>query len=172
MVSKMSVEKTWYLLKTKSRQEQRAIDNLRRQNIECFCPEVWVEKILRGKKCQILEVLFPGYVFVNFKNASCSIYCVNSTRGAQSFVYFGSTPAKVPMMLIQELKEKTKRKEKLLISNLPERGDELKVIDGPFNGMSVVFFQLNGDDRAEVLLNMMNQQVIASIQYSKLAAAN
>ena len=34
--------------------------------------------------------------------------------------------------------------------------------------MSVVFSQPNGDERAEVLLNMMNQQVKASIKYSNL----
>ena len=66
----MRVEETWYLLKTRPRQEKRALENLRSQNIECFCPEVWIEKVLRGKKCQILEILFPGYLFVNFKNSS------------------------------------------------------------------------------------------------------
>ena len=172
MVAIMSVEDTWYLLKTRPRQENRAIENLRRQNIECFCPEVWVEKISRGKKCQILEILFPGYLFVNFKNASSSIHCANSTRGVQSFVSFGGIPARVPFALIQELKEKTKPSENILISNFPKRGDKLKVIDGPLNGMSVVFSQPNGDERAEVLLNMMNQQVKASIQYSNLVAAN
>ena len=85
---------------------------------------------------------------------------------------FGGTPARVPFALIQELKEKTKPSENLLISNLPKRGDKFKVTDGPFNGMSVVFSQPNGDERAEVLLNMMNQQVKASIQYSNLVAAN
>ena len=172
MVAMMRVEETWYLLKIRPRQEKRATENLRRQNIECFCPEVWVEKILRGKKCQILEILFPGYIFVNFKNASSSIHCVNSTRGVQSFVSFGATPARVPFALIQELKEKTKPSENILISNLPKRGDKLRVTDGPFNGMNVVFSQPSGDQRAEVLLNMMNQQVKASIQYTNLVAAN
>ena len=168
----ISVEKEWFLLKTKTRQEKRAIENLQSQYVECYCPEVLVEKIFRGKKSQVIEILFPGYLFVNFRNPVSPIHSVKNTRGVQSFVSFGGTPARVPFALIQELKEKTKPSENLLISNLPKRGDKLKVTDGPFNGMSVIFFQPNGDERAEVLLNMMNQQVKASIQYSNLVAVN
>ena len=168
----ITVEETWYLLNTKLRQEKRAMENLRRQHVECYCPEVFVEKIIRGKKSRVVEILFPGYLFVNFRNPASSTHSVKNTRGVQSFVSFGGTPARVPCVLIQELKEKTKPSENLLISNLPKRGDKLKVTDGPFNGMSVVFSQPNGDERAEVLLNIMNQQVKASIHYSNLVAAH
>ena len=166
------IEKEWFLLKTKTRQEKRAMENLQRQHIDCYCPEASVEKILRGKKSQVIEILFPGYLFINFRNPESSIQSVKNTRGVQSFVSFGGHPAWVPSALIQELKEKTKPSENLIISNLPKRGDKLKVTGGPFEGISVVFSQPNGDERAEVLLNMMNQQVTASISYSNLVAAN
>ncbi len=167
-----SAEEKWFLLKTKTRQEKRAMENLLRQHVDCYCPEAFVEKILRGKKSQVIEVLFPGYLFVNFRNPESSIQSVKNTRGVQSFVSFGGHPACVPSALIQELKEKIKLSENLLISSLPKRGDKLKVTGGPFKGISVVFSQPNGDKRAEVLLNMMNQQVKASISYSNLVTAN
>ena len=166
----MRVKDEWFLLKTKTRQEKRAMENLQRQQVDCYCPEAFVEKILRGKKSKIIEILFPGYLFVNFRNPASSIHSVKNTRGVQSFVSFGGHPVCVPTALIQELKEKTKPSENLLISTLPKRGDKLKVTDGPFNGMNVVFYKPNGEERAEVLLNLMNQQVKASIQYSNLAA--
>lgn len=168
----ISVEKEWYLLKTKIRQEKRAMENLKRQHIECFCPEVCVEKIFRGKKSKIIEILFPGYLFVNFNNPASSIHSVKNTRGVQSFVAFGGSPALVPFAVITELKETIKTRENLRISSVPKRGDKLKVTDGPFSGISVVFFQSNGEERAEVLLTMMNQQVKASIKYSNLVAAS
>ena len=172
-MSKMtSVEEKWFLLKTKTRQEKRAMEHLQRQHAKCFCPEVFVEKLFRGKKCHVIEILFPGYLFVNFRDPEASINSVKNTRGVQGFVSFGGTPAWIPFALIQELKEKTKPSENLLISNLPKRGDKLKVTDGPFNGISVVFSQPNGDERAEVLLNIMNQQVKTSIRYSNLVTAN
>ena len=166
-----SVEEKWYLLKVKLRQEKRAIENLRRQNIEYYCPEILVEKILRGKKCQAIEILFPGYLFIKLTNTASLIHRVNSTRGVQGFVSFGEKPAQVPLALIEELKEKTKPTEVLTLSNLPKKGDKLKVTDGPFNGLSVIFCQVDGSDRAEVLLSIMNQQVKASIRYSSLIEA-
>ena len=172
MIIMRKVEEKWFLLKTKTRQEKRAMENLQRQHAECYCPEVFVEKIFRGKKSQVFEVLFPGYLFVNFRNPRSPLHSVKNTRGVQNFVSFGGSPARVPCALIQELKEKTKPSENLLISNLPKRGDKLKVTGGPFEGISVVFSQPNGDERAEVLLNMMNQQVKASISYSNLVTAN
>ena len=172
MSDMVSLEQKWFLLKTKIRQEKIAVRNLQRQNIECYCPEALVEKMFRGKRSEVIEILFPGYLFVNFRNPASSIHSVKNTRGVQNFVSFGGTPAQVPPKLIRELKEKTKSSETLLISNFPKRGDKLKVNDGPFDGMNVVFFQPNGKDRAEVLLNMMNQQVKASIKYSNLINAN
>ena len=172
MSKMLNVEEKWFLLKTKTRQEKRAMENLQRQYAECYCPEVFVEKIIRGKKSQVIEILFPGYLFVNFRNPASSTQAVKNTRGVQSFVSFGGTPARVPCALIQKLKEKTKLAENLLISNLPRRGDKLKVINGPFNGMSVVFSKPNGNDRAQVLLNIMSQQVKASVRYSNLVATN
>lgn len=172
MCKEISADEKWFLLKTKTRQEKRAMENLQRQHTECYCPEVLVEKVFRGKRSHVIEILFPGYLFVNFRNPAASTHSVKNTRGVQSFVSFGGTPARVPSALIKKLKEKTKLSENLLISKLPKRGDELKVIDGPFNGMSVVFFKPNGDERAEVLLNMMNQQVKASIQFSSLVVVN
>ena len=166
------IKEQWYLLKTKTRQEKRALENLQRQHIECYCPEILVEKIFRGKKSQIIEILFPGYLFVNFRNPASSFNSVNSTRGVQRFVSFGGAPARVPLTLIQELREKTKPSKRILISSLPNRGDELKVADGPFNGMNVIFCHSNGEKRAEVLLNIMNQQVRASIQYSSLVTVH
>ena len=168
----ISVEETWYLLKTKARQEKRAMENLQRQNVKCYCPEILIEKVLRGKKSKIIEILFPGYLFANFENAISTIHSVKSTRGIKSFVSFGGTPARVPCALIQELKEKTKQSENLLISKLPKLGDKLKVTDGPFNGLVAVFCKTNGNERAEVLLNLMNQQVKATIHYSDLVADN
>ena len=100
-----SVEEKWFLLKTKTRQEKRAMENLQRQYAECYCPEVFVEKIFHGKKSQIIEILFPGYLFVNFGNPESSPRSVKNTRGVRSFVSFGGNPARVSSALIEELKE-------------------------------------------------------------------
>ncbi|HGH8102639.1 TPA: transcription termination/antitermination NusG family protein, partial [Vibrio cholerae] len=42
--------KRWYLLYCKRGEQQRAKMHLENQSVECFYPEVCVEKILRGKR--------------------------------------------------------------------------------------------------------------------------
>ncbi|MBT7564535.1 MAG: transcription/translation regulatory transformer protein RfaH, partial [Porticoccaceae bacterium] len=62
----------WFLLQTKSRQEQRAAENLDRQAVTSFCPMIKVEKISRSRRVESLEVLFPGYLFVQLGETSVS----------------------------------------------------------------------------------------------------
>ena len=80
----------------------------------------------------------------------------------QSFVSSGGIPTLISSAFIQELKGKNKSQENTQIATVPQRGDKLKVTDESFNGINVVFFQPNGDKRAEVLLTIMNQKVRAS----------
>ncbi len=64
--------------------------HLENQSVECFYPEVCVEKILRGKRQMVQEPLFPSYMFVrfDFENGP-SFTTVRSTRGVVDFVRLG-----------------------------------------------------------------------------------
>ena len=60
----MKNEMQWFLLQTKVKQEQRAAENLERQGVVSFCPMIRIDKISRGRRAEVLDVLFPGYLFV------------------------------------------------------------------------------------------------------------
>jgi transcriptional antiterminator RfaH len=76
----------------------------------------------------------------------------------------------VPDDLIEQLQERTDPSNAELVSNLPQVGDQLEVIEGPFRGLNAVFSQIDGDPRALVLIKLLNQQVEASIPLSNLSA--
>jgi len=67
----------WFLVQTKPRQERRAVENLERQGVMSFCPVVNMEKISRGRRMVVEEVLFPGYLFVNFNQHKVSATSIN-----------------------------------------------------------------------------------------------
>ena len=159
----------WYLLKTKSRQERRAKDNLERQGIEVFCPEITVEKVRSGKSLVESEILFPRYLFIKLWSTSPSVGSIRSTKGVQSFISFGGTLAKVPLSLIVELKNNTESNGQTVISKLPRKGDKLHVKNGSFKGINVVFSQPDGERRAVVLMKIMNQEIKMSVRYSDLS---
>ena len=158
----------WFLLQTKSRQESRAVENLERQGVDSFCPMIRVEKVSRGNRVVKQEALFPSYLFVNFNQTSVSATTVRSTRGVSHFITCAGSPVMVPDTLIEQLQKRTDPTNAELVSNLPRVGDSLEVIEGPFRGLNAVFSQIDGDQRAVVLINLLNQQVEASIPLSSL----
>ena len=162
----------WFLLQTKSREELRAAENLGRQEVETFCPMIRVEKIARGKRTEALEVLFPGYLFVQLGDTSVSATSIRSTRGVSHFVSSGGRPIKVPSGLIEQLQHRVSEHGDQVMSSMPKVGEKMTIMDGPFRGLDSVFYQPDGNNRALVLVTMLNQQVKASIAFSSLSAVN
>ena len=165
-------EGSWFLLQTKSRQEARALENLERQGVNSFCPMVRIEKVSRGTRVVKEEALFPGYLFVNFNQSKVSATTVRSTRGVSHFVTCAGSPVAVPDNLIAQLKKRTDSKNNQLVSKLPKIGDQLQIIDGPFRGLNAVFTEIDGNQRAIVLVDLLNQQVKASLPFKSLTASD
>jgi len=158
----------WFLVQTKPKQEVRALENLERQGIKTFCPRVLVERLTRGKRRVSREVLFPNYLFVRFDQTATSAMSVSYTRGVNRIVSFGDSPTQVPEQLIDQLQARVHQNASSLISNLPEEGDQLQVLDGPFRGLNAVFSQIDGDSRAVVLITILSQKVRAVLPFSSL----
>ena len=158
----------WFLVQTKPKQEVRALENLERQGLNTFCPQILVEKLSRGKRKISKEVLFPNYLFVNFDQALVSALSINHTRGVSKLVSFGSYPTQIPERLIQQLQERVNHNNSNPISNLPEPGDRLQVLEGPFRGLNAIFSQVDGDSRAVVLITILSQKVKAVLPLSNL----
>ena len=165
-------EGSWFLLQTKSRQEARALENLERQGVDSFCPMVRVEKVSRGTRVVKEEALFPSYLFVNFNQSKVSATSVRSTRGVSHFVTCGGSPVVVPENLIEQLRKRTGSNSDELVSDLPKIGDQLQIIDGPFRGLNAVFTEIDGNQRAVVLVDLLNQQVKASLPFKSLTATD
>ena len=161
--------KGWFLVQTKPQQETRALENLQQQGVNAFCPQVLVEKLSRGKRKVSKEVLFPNYLFVEFDQEAVSALSINYTRGVNRIVSFGNVPSQVPDQLISQLKERIDQFDQNMITELPEKGENLEVLDGPFRGLNAIFSQIDGDSRAIVLITILSQKVKAVLPLSSLA---
>jgi len=160
----------WYLIQTKPKQEDRAVVNLELQGINAFCPKVFVEKIIRGKRKVLKEVLFPNYLFVQFDHDNVSALSINYTRGVNRIISFGNQPSTVPDELIAQLKKRVDQSNDNLISDFPEKGEHLQVLDGPFKGLNAIFSHIEGDFRAAVFLSILKQKVKALLPLEHLKA--
>ena len=88
--------KQWYLIKTKSRQENIAIKNLKNQNFNVYCPFTTISNKI--------VVLFPGYVFIQLDKNTQNWAPIRSTKGVLNFVRFGLNFAKISNNIIDFIK--------------------------------------------------------------------
>jgi transcriptional antiterminator RfaH len=149
--------KNWYLLYCKPKNEQRAVQNFANQGIDCFLPLMTVEKIVRGKKRQLSEVLFPCYLFIYFDPEQLSVTTVESTRGASRLICFGGKISPIPVAVVEKLMtdcgdvERSPR----LMNQLPKSGDKVEIIVGCFKGIDAIYHLGKGAERSIVFLNLL-----------------
>ena len=172
MVVQMTSEMQWFLVQTKVRQEQRAAENLERQNVASFCPIIRVEKITRGKRAEVQEVLFPGYLYVQLGEFSVSTTAVRSTRGISHFVTSAGAPIKVPHGLVEQLRERVTVHADVVMSQLPKSGAKMQIIDGPLKGLNAIFAEPDGNSRAIVMVTLLSQHVKTSMPFASLVAVD
>ena len=165
----------WLLLQVKPRQEMRALENLERQQGECYCPQIRIEKLSRGKRVEVEEALFPGYLFINAQpeQNGLTYTSIRSSRGVSKIVGFGAEPIKVPETLIEQIKYREHADSMGFIAkDLPQPGDNINILQGPFKGLKAVFSHTDGMQRSIVLINLLNQQtpaLLANNYIKKLA---
>jgi len=149
--------KNWYLIKTKSRQEKIAKQNLKNQDYRAFCP--------MAKINNRLVVLFPGYLFVQLNEKTQNWSPINSTKGVSHFVKFGLNFAKVPSSVIEFVKTHQHiTTEKLKNIKKFQSGDKVQISDGAFKNWMAVFKCYNSDERVILLMNLLGREQSLSVK--------
>ncbi len=164
-----AVMESWYLLYCKRGQLMRAKEHLERQAVTCLSPMIALEKIVRGKRTTVSEPLFPNYLFIEFDPEAIHTTTISSTRGVSHFVRFGAMPATVSSEVIAALQ--TDVPQILLDPETPQSGDEVIITEGTFEGLRAIFAEPDGETRSVLLLNLLNKQVMRSVdnkQFRKL----
>lgn len=145
----------WFAVATKARDEAIAKINLERQDYQVFLPTISLKKRRQGRWMPVTESLFPGYLFVSLVLGADDPAPIRSTVGCIGLVRFGQTHTPVPSTLIAALKD---RSEGTFDAPLPfNQGDKVRFVVGPFAGIEAVFNMPRGEDRAQVLLELLGK---------------
>ncbi len=157
---KRDLQDPWYVVYTKPKMESLAMSHLERQGFECYGPKVLQESVLRKKiVCQEAS-LFPRYLFIRPSNQEAlSLYPVRSTVGVTNLVTFGSqrTPGKVPSEWIEALKSEEAKRQLEPFPHAFKKGENVMILDGPFQGLLGVFDFQEERDRVMVLINFLGK---------------
>ena len=167
----------WYSLRVISGKEKVAKENIlfeaETQNMNDFIGEIFVpfEKVieLRNNKKKIKEKLFfPGYVLINMDLNKESKYMIENTNGVLSFVGpKGGVP--VPLRddeikrIFGEVEDKDGR-EIIEVSFL--KGDNVKIISGPFVDFNGVVEEINQDkQKVKVIVSIFGRPTPVELDF-------
>jgi transcription termination/antitermination protein NusG len=171
-------ELVWYVLKVQSSREDTIRDALERrvkiQGLQKYFGRIVVptEKIteIRNNKKRIVErKTYPGYIMVQMELNEKTWFVVRETPGVGDFVGAHGTPTKmtdaeVNQMLHQEEEKTTAETPKVRID--VERGDRVKIKDGPFeNFEGTVEEVIEGRGLVKVMLIIFNRPTPVDLEY-------
>ncbi|HZW12303.1 MAG TPA: transcription/translation regulatory transformer protein RfaH [Noviherbaspirillum sp.] len=144
---------SWHVVQTKPKQEFRALEHLQNQGFTCCLPTLKTEKIIRGKVDACIEPLFSRYLFVRLSAANGNWSPIRSTRGVSKLVAFGGRFATLPDACVEALQGV----QQMSPQRLFEPGERVAITSGPFAGLEGIYQLPDGEARALVLIELMNQ---------------
>ena len=161
--------KSWYLIQTKPRQENLARENLERQGYRIYLPRILLTRRRKGRRYKEQGPMFPLYLFIYLSVGIDDWGPIRSTVGVSKLVRFGQIPARVPEEIIDAL---ISREDKNGLQILPDKGyqpgDEVTIVDGPFQGYEGVICAKNSKERVIVLMKLIENFIKLELKANQL----
>lgn len=171
----MNENSKWYVVHTYSGYEnkvattiQKAVENRKLQDLihDIRIPMETVTEIRDDGARQVERKLFPGYVLIKMHMTDDSWYIVRNTRGVTSFVGPGSKP--VPLTDEEVIALGVETKEIKLSFSV---GSNVKVIDGPFEGLTGVVEEIDMENQKVMLkVSMFGRETPVELNFNQIAA--
>jgi len=171
--------KAWYVVHTYSGYENKAKlaleDAIRRSGLDARFGEVLVptEKVVEvkdGQKKTTTRKVFPGYMFVNMEIDNETWHLVRSTPKVTGFIGGGRNPPPVSddeVARITNQMTEDEEKPKPVVNY--ERGEEVRIIDGPFASMSGKVDEVNaGRAKLRVMVSIFGRTTPVELDFTQV----
>lgn len=145
--------KHWYVIHTQTGYEDRvktALESkvkagLAKEAIsQILVPIEQVSEVKAGKKRISQRKFFPGYILVQMELTDESWYLIKNTSGVTGFVGAGSRPLPLREEEIDNILRQAKEaKEKPTPKVIFEKGEAIRVTDGPFTNFNGTIEEVN-----------------------------
>ncbi len=166
----------WYIVHTYSGFEERVAETLRQRADalgmadsfgEVRIPTETIVELKGGKKRETQRKFFPGYMLVQMVMSDAAWHVVKNTPKVTGFVGTGKEPTPLTQEDVDRIVEQvTSAKEKPKPKHLFEKGEPVKIIDGPFNNFSGVVDEVNLDrDTLKVMVTIFGRQTPVELNF-------
>ncbi len=135
-----SPDAKWYIVHTYSGHENKVAKGLRQRSetmgfedkiFDIIVPTREITKVSQGKKQQVHEKIFPGYVLVKMILTDESWLLVRTTQGVTAFIGAGNKPTPISEKEVEAIKKFMKLEEPLYKAAFTVN-EAVKIVDGPF----------------------------------------
>ncbi|MBU3828527.1 MAG: transcription termination/antitermination protein NusG [Candidatus Lactobacillus pullistercoris] len=176
-----TAEKKWYVLHTYSGYEDKVKSDLlsRAQSMgmqdyifRVMVPEEEKVETVRGKKQEVEEKVFPGYVLVEMVMTDESWFIVRNTPNVTGFVGSHGGGSKPSPLLDEEVERLLKNqgapaKQKPAVNF--ELGEQVTITEGAFNGMVGKITDIQPDKyKLYVSVDMFGRATTAELDYDQV----
>ena len=166
------MSKEWFILQFKSNSHHIAAKNLNRQGFETFLPLHDTTSRRLSRFINTSKPLFPGYMFIKFDRAESKWHKINSTYGVSRLVTFNNTLKSIPDIFVTNLMKRCDLSGNLLPIKKLKKGDQAKVIKGPFVNLAATVEKYEDDQRIWVLMDLMGRLSKIRTPLDTLQASN
>jgi len=169
----------WYIVHTYSGFEDRVKETLRQRAEaldmadsfgEIHIPTETIVEYRGGKKKETQRKFFPGYILVHMAMSDAAWHVVKNTPKVTGFVGSGKNPTpltqdEVDQILQQVVSAKEKPKPKYIF----DKGEPVKIIDGPFNNFTGVVEEVNLDrNTLKVMVTIFGRHTPVELDFSQV----
>jgi transcriptional antiterminator RfaH len=166
----MSIE--WYILQFKPNSHYQAIKNLNLQGFKIFLPLHEITSRKTSKFINSTRPLFPGYMFIAFDKTKIEWQKINNTFGVSRLVTFNSILKSIPAEAIDNLRARCDSAGKLQPKKKLTKGDQVKVLKGPFADLIATIETYETDQRIWILMDLMGRKTKIQTPLDALQPSN
>jgi transcriptional antiterminator NusG len=169
-------EKHWYIIHAYSGFEQKVAESLRTRSQafgfaarlgQILIPTEEVVELRNGKKVTSKRLLYPGYVLVEMEMDDELWHAVKSTPRVTGFVGGGTKPVpltadEVNSVLYRQQTSKERPRPKMSF----EKGEMVKITDGPFTNFSGKIDEVNSErDTLRVMVTIFGRSTPVELEF-------
>ncbi len=163
----------WFVAYTQPLKESVAKHNLEEQGYDVYLPMFKKTRRHARRVDEVLQPLFPRYIFVGLDLEIDGWRSVNGTRGVGYILLNDGHPVSMPTSVIDTLKSQENEQGIVPISCVETfvKGERLRIVDGGFKDQIAIFEKMDDKQRVQLLLNFLGRETKISLPAYTVEAA-
>ena len=161
----INLSKEWFILQFKPNSHHQAVKNLNQQGFETFLPLNDTTSRKASRFVTSTKPLFPGYMFISFDKIEPKWHKINNTYGVSRLITFNSILKSIPTTFVENLMMRYDLSGNLLPVEKLKKGDQVKVLKGPFANIIATVEKYEDDQRIWILMDLMGRMSKIQMQF-------